>query len=57
MSITARCGRPVAQDRVGLREGARGPHGEDAVVEREGDEVHQQWAVVEHECAAGFDSV
>ena len=55
MSITARCGRPLGQDRLRLGQGARGPHGEDAVVEREGDEVHHQRAVVEHERAAGFE--
>jgi len=33
-------GGPLGQDRLRLGQGARGPDGEHAVVEREGDEVH-----------------
>ena len=47
-------GVPLGQDRLRLGQGARGPHDEEAVVERELDEVHDQRAIVEHERAAGF---
>jgi hypothetical protein len=46
---------PVAQDRVRPRESARGPDHEDAVVQRQRDEVCDQRAIVEHECSARFD--
>ena len=45
---------PVAKDRLGLGEVARRPNDEDAVVQRQLDEVHDQRAIVEHQCATGF---
>ena len=43
---------PRGQDRLGLRQAARGPNGEDAVVKRQLDEVHDQLSLVEHQGAA-----
>ena len=42
---------PLGQDRVRLGQAARGPDDEEAVVERQLDEVHDQRAIVEHQGA------
>ena len=49
--------RPAGEDHLRLRQVARRPDDEAAVGQRQGDEVHHQRAIVEHERAAGFDSV
>ncbi len=51
MSTTARCG--CHSDRIVFASARllRGPHDEEAVVERQLDEVHDQRAIVEHQGA------
>ena len=46
---------PLGQDRVRLGQVACGPHDEEAVVEGELDEVHDQRAIVEHQGAQRSD--
>jgi hypothetical protein len=46
---------PLGQDRVRLCQAARGPNDEEAVIQRQLDEVNDQRAIVEHECAARLD--
>ncbi len=45
---------PLVQERLRLGQAASGPDEEEAVVQRQLDEVHDQRAVVEHQCATGF---
>ena len=46
---------PLGQDRLRLRQAARGPDDEEAVVEGQLDEVHDERAIVEHQGAQRSD--
>jgi hypothetical protein len=41
---------PVHEDALGLLDAAGGPHGEEAVIQRELDEIDDEWELVQNKC-------